>query len=67
MVFVYEGMVTIKIDFVKHSFQVGEIQSNEFDFKELINHVYRFPISEYGEQKVNPLVEWGGSSPIGEN
>ncbi|CCG24430.1 Spc105 protein [Candida orthopsilosis Co 90-125] len=59
MVFVYEGMVTIKIDFVKHSFQVGEIQSNEFDFKELINHVYRFPISKHGEQKVNPLVEWG--------
>lgn len=59
MVFVYDGMVTIKIDFVKHSFQVGEIQSNEFDFKQLINHIYRFPISKYGEQKVNPLVEWG--------
>lgn len=53
MVFVYDDMINIKIDFIKQSFQIGKVQSNKLHFKSLIDYVYKFPVS-----KKNVLTEW---------
>ncbi|KAG5419909.1 hypothetical protein I9W82_001789 [Candida metapsilosis] len=53
MVFVYDDMISIKIDFIKQSFQIGKVQSNKFHFKSLIDYVYKFPVSNK-----NVLAEW---------
>lgn len=58
MVFLYYGMINVKFDFDKGTFEIGEIHSNEFKFKLLINYVYHFPVSVTNDGKGSTLYQW---------
>ncbi|KAI5958472.1 hypothetical protein CANMA_004198 [Candida margitis] len=57
-VFLYDATIVIKLDFLQNLFQVGEVQSNKFRFKSLINYIHKFPVFNDGGENINPALIW---------
>ncbi|KAI5966032.1 hypothetical protein KGF57_000668 [Candida theae] len=58
LVFVYDGMITIKMDFINHSFQIGDIQSNKLHFRSLVKFIYKLPNFQFDNTSKNPFADW---------